>query len=194
MAQKAIQRTQKPSELQRVFQIICHLWPCSSIITDPKILKYISVSKCYSYINQKERFAAFAEVFGEGPVVAEGKSHQNQQKLLLPVFTMTQIKAMLPIFGRFALEMVQKWHQAIESSGGKAVIDIHIDTYRAALDTIGASVMGYEFHALKNDESRMHKNYTSLLDFCQLRFYLVLRREFSWLKHLPLKEERDMHR
>ncbi|KAE8230908.1 hypothetical protein A4X09_0g4756 [Tilletia walkeri] len=140
-------------------------------IGDPKAIAYI-LSSQNSYDFEKPKFVRdfLTNVLGEGILVSEGETHRRARRVLQPAFTLGTIRALTPVFFKYALQMRRNLLDSIDategpasrafmpgqsdicasiSSKGKPVVNVAIWLSLCTMDIIGEAGFGHEFHALK---------------------------------------------
>ncbi|KAF5360940.1 hypothetical protein D9756_005071 [Leucocoprinus leucothites] len=116
---------------------------------DPKALYHILVKDQHIYEEATAFVATNKLMFGDGLLSALGEQHRKQRKMLTPVFSITHMRAMTPIF----YEVTHRLHQTLlnQVKDGPKEVDILHWMTRTALELIGQSGMGYSFDSLKED-------------------------------------------
>jgi cytochrome P450 len=100
-----------------------------------------------------------------------------QKKNLLPAFTNTRIKALIPLFWGKASAMVHGIEEFMQKSPvGKRVIPLHDWGTRATLDIIGVAGLGYDFGTLENPNNELSAQYRKM--------FLEPSAAFNWLELL----------
>ncbi|KAJ3572757.1 hypothetical protein NP233_g2868 [Leucocoprinus birnbaumii] len=126
------------------------------LICDPKALHHILVKDQLVYEEATEFIAMNQLMFGEGLLSVLGEQHRKQRKMLNPVFSITHMRAMTPIF----YEVTGRLHQALvnQVKTGSKEVDILRWMSRTALELIGQSGMDYSFDSLKDDHDDVEEN------------------------------------
>ncbi|KAH9919323.1 cytochrome P450, partial [Fomitopsis serialis] len=117
-------------------------------VSDPKALHAILIKE--EPIYQESR--AFIDSLLQPPLLKLdlGQYHAKQRKLLNPVFSITHMRRMLPIFYNVVYKLRDAMRTTIE--GGKSEMDVLGWTVRVALELIGQGGLGYSFDPLVEDK------------------------------------------
>ncbi|KAF9466558.1 cytochrome P450 [Collybia nuda] len=122
-------------------------------VYDPKALHHIIVKDQYIYERAGSSIEGARLMFGDGLLASLGERHRRQRKMMNPVFSISHMRGMIPIF----YEVTQKLQTALNSqiANGPQEIDMLRWMTRTALELIGQSGLGYSFDSL-TDESDSH--------------------------------------
>ncbi|KAG7440063.1 cytochrome P450 [Guyanagaster necrorhizus] len=143
-------------------------------ISDPKALQSVLIKDQDAF----EETAVFIEtnkvIFGPGLVATTGDQHKRQRKLVNPVFSVAQLKELMPVFYRISDRLAD----AMETEHGEnPVLDMSEWMSRVALEMIGQTILGYSFDPLS---SRVNNPYTSAIkELIPTIFSLSLIRQFA---------------
>jgi cytochrome P450 len=74
-------------------------------VADPKALQYIFHTSAYYFPKTDETVHFSKELFGEGIVSVSGATHQRQRKLMLPAFSVPQLRTFLEVFQHFSAQV-----------------------------------------------------------------------------------------
>lgn len=174
--------------------------------TNPKTLSEVLHQKSYAFIKPAFMRDGIGRILGlRGILFAEGDEHRHQRKLLLPAFSHSQIKNLVPTFWSTSHELVDKIAEVVSASESQApVIQMSRWCSLATLDIIGRAGFGYEFRALANaggaedskGDSELAQAYNTLFTPPPTpRVLLVHMARLtlpSWfLLSLPLKQNKD---
>ncbi|KAF2680332.1 cytochrome P450 [Lentithecium fluviatile CBS 122367] len=147
-------------------------------------------TKCYSFVKPPFFARIVGEVTGMGLVFAEGEEHKRQRKLLNGIFSMPNIKKLLPVVQLHGRCLTRTIDQRI---GGdvSAVVEVVSLFSKATLDIIGLITLGKELDSLSAKPS-FHECYDLIFNQSSLssvitaiNTYIPLR---SWL---PLEANRS---
>ncbi|KAI0070430.1 cytochrome P450 [Panus rudis PR-1116 ss-1] len=124
--------------------------PSLLYVFDPKALYSIIVKDQYVY-EETPIFLNFNRiVFGEGLLSSLGEQHRHQRKILNPVFHISHMRYMIPIFYRVTHKMREAIVRQVEN--GESEIDMLNWMTRAALELVGQGGLGHSFDPLDKDE------------------------------------------
>ncbi|EED78841.1 predicted protein [Postia placenta Mad-698-R] len=128
-------------------------------ISDPKALHTILIKEEIVYEETDAFFAShemprsFKLLFGDCLLATAGEHHRKQRKMLNPVFSVSHMRHMLPIFYSTIFKLREVVRAEVQS--GKNEIDVLEWTGRAALELIGQGGLGYSFDPMvANTETR----------------------------------------
>jgi cytochrome P450 len=126
------------------------------IINNPDYIEKILI---YNYKNFKKgkRLQTAKRLLGEGLVTSEGTKHDNQRKIVHPLFLPKKITSYGQIVVDKAILMHQQW---VDGS----IIDIHKDMMNVTLKIICKSIMDYEI------DSEEAIKFSSALEFSKKYF------------------------
>ncbi|KAJ3775024.1 cytochrome P450 [Lentinula raphanica] len=150
-----------------VVKITGHLGKKQLYIFDTKAMYHILIK----YVSSG------AILFGKGLLSTVGEDHQKQRKILVPVFSITHVRSMIPIFYNVADQLQNALSQRVQS--GPQEIDLLSWMARTALELIGQSGFGYSFDEMiddvpKHEYSVIVKNFVpTLTQLAFARFYLL---------------------
>ncbi|KAJ6548742.1 cytochrome P450 [Mycena capillaripes] len=149
-------------------------------ISDPRALQGILVREQDAY----EETAVFVEtnkiIFGPGLVSTTGDMHKRQRKLVHPIFSPNNLRDLVPTFYSVAERLSDVLTNELRTQAdpeGRSVLDMSEWMARAALETVGQTVLGYSFDPL---DSRVNNAYTSAIrELIPTIFSLSLVRQFA---------------
>ncbi|KAJ7454338.1 cytochrome P450 [Mycena galericulata] len=149
-------------------------------ISDPRALQSILVTEQDAY----EETAVFVEtnkvIFGPGLVSTTGEIHKRQRKLVNPIFSPSNLRGLVPTFYSVAERLSDVLVRETRSRAdlhGRSVLDMSEWMSRAALETVGQTVLGYSFDPLN---SPVNNAYTSAIrELIPTIFSLSLVRQFA---------------
>ncbi|KDR76226.1 hypothetical protein GALMADRAFT_67812 [Galerina marginata CBS 339.88] len=123
-------------------------------VFDPKALHHILVKDQHLYDETAVFYAANKAIFGEGIFTSRGERHRHQRKMLNPVFSISHMREMVPIF----YEVAHKVHRLLvqKAQRGPQEVDVMDWMTRLALELIGQSGLGYSFDEL-TENSVLHE-------------------------------------
>lgn len=141
------------------------------IVTDPKILGELLVTKSYDFEKPKPARDFLRKIIGDGLIVVEGDDHRFLRKNMMPVFSYRHIKNLYPIFWQKSIQLMHGMEQEIaekeqggDSKAGEAVVEVNHWATKVTVDIIGLAAMGKDFQSLKNNDDPLVQTYEELLE------------------------------
>ncbi|TRM68995.1 cytochrome P450 [Schizophyllum amplum] len=132
-------------------------------IADPKAAQYIMQTAGYGFGRASSRRQVLANLLGPGILSADGLDHKRQRHVMLPGFGMSEAKAYVPIFSRYASQVSERWKDLIVRSGSDLeVVNVNRWIARATLDAIGEAAFDYHFSSLTEDDNTLANAYNSI--------------------------------
>ncbi|KAI5123104.1 hypothetical protein M0805_001460 [Coniferiporia weirii] len=142
-------------------------------VSDPLALHHIIVKDQYVY-EETGKFTTSNELFfGKSLLSTLGDHHKKQRKILNPVFSLKNMRELIPIFYPIAHHLRDVLVHEVCS--GKENIDLMKWMSRAALEYVGQGGLGYSFDAL--DETKGNKYSDSMKMLGPMNAKLILPRE-----------------
>ncbi|KAG7085443.1 hypothetical protein E1B28_003004 [Marasmius oreades] len=147
-------------------------------VSDPRALQSIISKDQDAY----EETAVFIDsnkiIFGPGLVATTDEIHKRQRKLVTPVFSVTNLKALTPLFYDIAERLADVLDNELKEKKGKeAVLDMHEWMSRVALESVGQAVLDYSFDPL---DSPVNNPYTAAIkELIPTLFSLAILRQFA---------------
>ncbi|KAI5455676.1 cytochrome P450 78A3 [Mariannaea sp. PMI_226] len=118
-------------------------------------LKRILTESPYNYCKPIRDKLWMSAIFGKGLLLAEGKEHDMQRKIVAPAFSTQSIRAMAPVIWEKALLMSKYLQDEISDADmGTKSIEISDWLNRATLDIIAKIGFGYDTKSLEAPTSR----------------------------------------
>lgn len=118
-------------------------------VYDPRALYHIFVKDQFAYEETDQFIEINRLFFGPGILATLGEDHRKQRKMLNPVFSISHMRNMTPIFYAVAHKLQNTLQKKLQN--GPEEIDIIHWTTRLALELIGQSGLGYSFDDLEED-------------------------------------------
>ncbi|CZT23390.1 related to isotrichodermin C-15 hydroxylase (cytochrome P-450 monooxygenase CYP65A1) [Ramularia collo-cygni] len=150
------------------------------IITNPKILGELLVTKAYDFEKPKPARDFLRKIIGDGLIIVEGDDHKFLRKNMMPVFSYRHIKNLYPIFWQKSVQLLDGMQQEIaekeqEAGEGKAVVEVNHWATTVTMDIIGLAAMGKDFASMKNSDDPLVQVYEELLEptFEKQLFFLL---------------------
>lgn len=131
-------------------------WEDRILTTDPVAIAHI-MNHTLDYEKPWQSRRVITRLIGEGMLAAEGQVHKRMRRVGTPAFSIQNMRALVPVVTRKALELTAKWKGMIESDGTdndapkseknlkSARIDVCLWISRATFDVIGLAGVFY-FH------------------------------------------------
>ncbi|KAI0047498.1 cytochrome P450, partial [Auriscalpium vulgare] len=88
-------------------------------------------------------------IFGEGLISTLGEQHKKQRKMLNPVFSLANMRVLLPIIQPIADKLRELLTSQVQESGESKEIDVLPWMTRGTLEYISQAGLGYSFNALE---------------------------------------------
>ncbi|KAI1435715.1 cytochrome P450 [Xylaria sp. CBS 124048] len=186
------------------------------LVTSPKALSEVLVTKAYDFQRPFIIRYSLGRILGVGVLLAEGEEHKLQRKNLMPAFAFRHVKDLYPVFWRKTREVVQAMTESIladadasasasasahsassdaAQSQKAAVIEVGNWASRVTLDIIGLAGLGYDFSAIKDENSDLNQTYRSLFSPSRqagLIAFVDLILPPWLLKRMPRKHTKDI--
>ncbi|KAJ7198475.1 cytochrome P450 [Mycena pura] len=133
------------------------------LLSDPKALQYIYQTSGYRFHKQPERIELTRLISGRGILWADGNDHKRHRKVMLPGFSSSEVKALLPLFFSYAAQLGTKWKEMIGNTADQSVVlDVTGWASRATLDAIGEAAFDYSFGAMENADNPVGSAYSNV--------------------------------
>jgi cytochrome P450 len=116
-------------------------------ISDPESIQYILSDNFDNYPTTDVRKAMGKDIWGDGIFMADGPSWKLQRKLATPVFKVSSLKKMIPIFARHTSKLVEILEKQRKLDSHRS-LDIQELFKRLTLDTIGEIGFGVNIGSL----------------------------------------------
>lgn len=155
----------------------------------PKAVADITVANAYAWEKQGVVRTALSTITGSGLVTSEGDEHRKQRRHMLPAFNFRHIKDLYPVFWDKSREVVQAMTKTVH--GGEGQLYVSHWASLATLDIIAMAAMGRDFAAIRDPESPLVAEYTSVFESQGiLRLYLILNAVMpKWMiEKLPISQ------
>ncbi|KAE9401990.1 cytochrome P450 [Gymnopus androsaceus JB14] len=114
---------------------------------DPKAMNHILLKEMNSF--PPTRIETGNIFLGNGLLGTVGEVHRKQRKMLNPVFSITYMRSIMPMFSDIAKKLENALNKRVQS--GPAEIDLLGWMARTALELIGQSGFGYSFDNMEDD-------------------------------------------
>ncbi|KAH8991182.1 cytochrome P450 [Lactarius akahatsu] len=122
-------------------------------VSDPLALQHIVVKEQHIFTETDMFIMGNKLMFGEGLVSTLGEQHRKQRKILNPVFSLANMRELLPVIQPIASKMRSVLLSQLPDGGGSREIDVLPWMSRGALEYISQGCLGYTFNALEPAQS-----------------------------------------
>lgn len=143
-------------------------------VSDPRALHHIVVKEQDVYEETDMFIMGNKLIFGEGLISTLGEQHRKQRKMLNPVFSLANMRDLLPTIQPIADQLCDLLVSKI--TAGEQEIDIVPWTSRGALEYICQAALGYTFDALNPEKTSEYAE--ALRRFSPTALRLILIRPF----------------
>ncbi|TFK53929.1 cytochrome P450 [Heliocybe sulcata] len=116
-------------------------------VSDPRALHYVVVKEQHIYTETDMFIMANKLIFGDGLISTLGEQHKKQRKMLNPVFSLANMRDLLPIIQPIADKVSAIFLEQIPDGDSKE-INILPWMSRGALEYICQAALGYSFNVL----------------------------------------------
>ncbi|KAI0654410.1 cytochrome P450 [Cubamyces menziesii] len=118
------------------------------LVHDPLGLQQILVRNQDSFEETDMFIETNRLIFGEGLIATLGEQHKKQRKLLNPVFSLANLRAVLPRIQAIANELTARLRAELPQDGGFKEIDVLPWLRRGTLEYVGRGVLGVNLDSL----------------------------------------------
>lgn len=174
--------------------------PDHLLITNPKALAEVLVTKPYAFQKGPRERALLRRVLGDGLIVVEGDLHKFQRKRLQPSFGFGNIHRLYPTFWSKSVSLTDQMKaQILEDRAlddpSSGVVDIDYWAPKVTLDIIGIAGLGRDFNTLQNSDDELARLYEEIMAPSREKLILILLNACipqSLLKALHLKIDKRL--
>ncbi|KAK7683149.1 hypothetical protein QCA50_013822 [Cerrena zonata] len=154
-------------------------------ISDPRAMYHVVVKEQDVFEETDMFIMGNKLIFGEGLLSTLGDQHRKQRKILNPVFSLSNMRDLLPIIQPIANELLNVLQNQVVS--GEQEIDVMKWMSRGAFEYVCQAGLGYTFSAL--DPSKTNEFTEAVKMLSPTAFRLVLLRPFVpfVLRTIPLR-------
>jgi cytochrome P450 len=175
-------------------------------VSDPLALYHMVVKEQHIYEETDMFILGNKLIFGEGLVSTLGEQHRKQRKILNPVFSLSNMRELLPVIQPIASKLRSVLLSQLPDDGGSQEVDILPWMSRGTLEYISQGGLGYTFNALEPTKNHSYAEAIgnlapATLNLIMLRpFVPFIARHFSlyWRNKLvdwfPINALRDLRR
>ncbi|KAF8838203.1 cytochrome P450 [Paxillus ammoniavirescens] len=131
------------------FQVPSLLGDSRIVLCDPKAIAHFYAKETTTYvITPGAKFMTCALVGRGSLLTSHGNTHKRLRKSLMPAFTVSAIRILLPIFNGSVYKAKIAWDNILENSTNGAIVEV-----QECLDTIGIAGFSHDFASLDGKES-----------------------------------------
>ncbi|KAF6751678.1 cytochrome P450 [Ephemerocybe angulata] len=145
-------------------------------VHDPTALRYIATKDQSLFEGTDDMILAQKIVFGPGLLSTIGSVHRKQRKVMNPVFSTTQVRALRPVSYDVAHELSESLSRQI--SQGMSTFDMLDWMERVVLETTARGILGSTFDALNETLNPPYlvslKNFIRVMTFSEFIFPRLL--------------------
>ncbi|OCH90422.1 cytochrome P450 [Obba rivulosa] len=175
-------------------------------VSDPRALHNIVVKEQHVFEETDMFILGNKIIFGEGLISTLGEQHRKQRKMLTPVFSLADMRDLLPVIQPIADKMRDVLLNQLPAGEGSQEIDLVPWMSRGTLEYVCQANLGYTFHALDpektNEYAKAVRNLSpTALSIILLRpFIPFFVRYFSlhwrnmFVEWLPIPQLRELRR
>ncbi|SCV68844.1 BQ2448_965 [Microbotryum intermedium] len=153
-------------------------------VTDPIALSHVVVQNGYKYVKPSEVRGNLARNLGSGLLFAEGDEHRRQKRIMMPAFSPSALRGLVPTIFDLSYKLKDRWMALIDAAKsdanvfasrekmaeweenreeGEVVLDVLKWLSKLTLDTIGVAGFGYDFGALSETSSELASAFQEVL-------------------------------
>ncbi|KAI0259683.1 cytochrome P450 [Gloeopeniophorella convolvens] len=144
-------------------------------VSDPLALHHIVVKEQHIYTETDMFIMGNKLIFGEGLISTLGEQHRKQRKMLNPVFSLANMRELLPMIQPIASKMRSVLLSQLPANESQE-IDVLPWMSRGTLEYICQAGLGYTFNAL--EPTRSHRFAESIKSLAPAALRLILLRPF----------------
>ncbi|KAI0693851.1 cytochrome-450 hydroxylase [Cerioporus squamosus] len=147
-------------------------WDQRLFTLDPVSLAHI-LKHSTIYEKPWQSRALIGSLIGIGMLAAEGQMHKRQRRVATPAFSVQNMRALVPVTFRKALELKERWLALIADAKhdpdgdrwkGGARLDVCHWVSRATFDVIGLAGFDYEFNAIHDESNELFMAYKEMFE------------------------------
>ncbi|KIM28538.1 hypothetical protein M408DRAFT_16272 [Serendipita vermifera MAFF 305830] len=121
------------------------------IVVDNRAVAHLMSNHMTYYKPESARFQ-LSYLLGQGLISAEGMEHRYQRRIMMPAFSSSHLRNLLPTFLSKAAELRDILNEQIIASPTPPTVDVVHWLSRATLDIIGLAGFNYDFSTLRQGE------------------------------------------
>ncbi|OSC97770.1 cytochrome P450 [Trametes coccinea BRFM310] len=156
------------------------------LVYDPLALQHILVKDADAFEETDMFIETNKLLFGDGLISTLGQQHRKQRKLLNPVFSLANLRAVLPRIQPIANELVDRLRSGLPQDGGAVEMDLLPWLRMGTIEYVGRGILGIDFNCLDPAKASDYVNAISTVQHVAIRA-LLLRPFVPWVvRHLSL--------
>ncbi|KAI0716728.1 cytochrome P450 [Earliella scabrosa] len=177
------------------------------LVSDPRALHHIVVKEQDVYLETDMFVMTNKLLFGEGLISTLGEQHRKQRKMLNPVFSLANMRSLLPTIQPIADKLLERLRSELPKDGSAREIDILPWMTAGTLQYVSTAVMGITIDTM--DRTKKNEYADALRAINPAAFKVLLLRPFvpmvvrnlspywrnklvDWLPFPALRELRDI--
>jgi cytochrome P450 len=129
----------------------------------------------------------FKEMGAHGVFSAEGASWKRQRKLVMPAFSMRQLRELHPSVALFTQRLRSHWMRAASQA---AVVDVRLDLMRYTVDVTSHIVFGRDLNTLEHPQAELQQHLSRIFSALNQRVNAL----FSHWRYFKLPSDRALDR
>ncbi|GJE88903.1 cytochrome P450 [Phanerochaete sordida] len=139
-------------------------------LADPKALQHVLQKSAYDYPKTRQLWVTLYNITGRSILWAPaGEIHARHRKVMMPAFSVPQLRSFLPLFRRSASKLSQLWKDRILAGRpGGATVEVNDWLARTTLDVIGEAAFDFDFGALDDTQNELSQAYHNMFADSQL--------------------------
>ncbi|CAK4676842.1 unnamed protein product [Aphanomyces euteiches] len=154
------------------------------MLTDPETLKHVFNTHAENYPRSSQSRLFLRDIIGgDGLLSAEGPTHRNMRKMLLPHFGLSKVRQFFDIFQHHTELLASQLAPIADTTTS---VDMFEYFTKLTLDIIGISAFGYNFGSLTNQNERVLTAYKMMNQPPSL-FYGIGRQYIPGFDYLPFE-------
>ncbi|KAL7277259.1 hypothetical protein ACG7TL_009112 [Trametes sanguinea] len=118
------------------------------LVYDPLALQHILVKDADAFEETDMFIETNKLLFGDGLISTLGQQHRKQRKLLNPVFSLANLRAVLPRIQPIANELVDRLRSGLPQDGGAVEMDLLPWLRMGTIEYVGRGILGIDFNCL----------------------------------------------
>ncbi|KAI9065301.1 cytochrome P450 [Trametes sanguinea] len=150
------------------------------LVCDPLALQHILVKDADAFEETDMFIETNKLLFGEGLISTLGEQHRKQRKLLNPVFSLANLRAVLPRIQPIAEELVERLRSGLPPDRSAAEVDLLPWLRMGTIEYVGRGILGIDFNCLDPAKASDYVNAISNVQHVAIRA-LLLRPFVPWV-------------
>ncbi|CAG8497672.1 12148_t:CDS:2 [Cetraspora pellucida] len=156
------------------------------LITDPKLVQMILMSRSYDFLRFDSNKAVVKELIGEGIILAEGNNHKRQRKMMSPSFAFANVKEMTPTFVQAGHSLKDVWMKKVGNKKEERITITDVIS-KVTLDVIGHVGFNYNFNSTTT-ESELYKAYNFVTYRNRTPLYMAITDLLPFIRKFPTSD------